>query len=204
MKSKRIVASTLIGAAILIGLPAGIHYDNYHDFPGFTETTAAGRTRNSIANVVAGIVAQKMYDGNSTINLTAKKSLYPNSEITGRTTPSSIDTRMDLTFAHNEFHATTGTNNKNVTLQGVLNKSEFDWAVHQTGTNTYEIGRFGLKFDTTLTLNVSNGRITGDYNHPLKFNWKINGTYNPTGFVTIDINVPFSISDITLEGTIKK
>jgi hypothetical protein len=203
MKAKKMVATTVIGAGLLLLIPALVHFGNYHDFPGFTETTDAARTRNSIASVVAGIVAQKMYDGNATINLAVIKSMYPDSEITGRTTPTSVDTKTDLTFAHNEFHATNGPSNMHGLLEGVVNKSEFDWAVHQTGPNTYEIGRFGLKFDTTLTLNVSNGRIIGDYNHPLKFNWKIEGTYSPAGIVNIDIQVPLSISDVTLVGTIK-
>jgi hypothetical protein len=51
-------------------------------------------------------------------------------------------------------------------MRETVDKSEFDWNVTQVDPSTWQIGRFDLKFDQTLTLTVADGRITGTLDKP--------------------------------------
>ncbi len=169
----------------------------YADPPGFGKGPGLGRTKNSLAVVIAGIVARRMYE-KSDIDLELQKTFFPGARITGKTTKSSIDTYVGLALTSSHFTASAYDSGF---FQGEVEKSEFDWNVKQTSENTYQIDRFGPKFDTTLELEVKNGKITGNYIIPWGFDWTINGTYDNTGNVHIDVSIPLGL-DITLEGKI--
>src|SRR3989338_4738352 len=115
-----------LGAGVIFAT-SGITCGEYCDQPGFSNKVEAGRTKNSIATVVAGIVGQKMY-GDSRIDLEIQKSLYPDARVTGITTSSSVDTHVDLAFNSASF---TAQKNKDGNLEGEVDKSEFDWKVKQ-------------------------------------------------------------------------
>ena len=173
--------------------------EEYFDAPIFmSEKTEQGRTKNSIAAIVAGIVGQKLY-GNSTIDLEVQKTMFPNARVTGHTTSKEIDTHVELLMTSSHFTA----ENKAGALEGKVSKSELDWDVKQTGSNTYVVSRWGPKFNTTLVLNVENGKIIGSYCRPLAFDWTINGTYDSNGRLHIDITAPFTLG-ITLDGNVKR
>ncbi len=188
-----------LGASAIIATSA-LTCGEYCDQPGFSNKVEVGRTKNSIATVVAGIVGQRMY-GDSRIDLEIKKLFYPNAKVTGTTTKNSVDTFVDLSFTSAHF---TAQKNKEGNLEGEVDKSEFDWKVKQISESTYEIARFGPKFDATLVLHLKDGRITGKYIRPgPHFNWDISGNYDEKGNVKVEIDGPFNLG-ITLDGKIAK
>ena len=170
----------------------------YSDVMGFSGDNEMGRTKNSLAAVIAGIAAQKMH-GNSTLDLKIKKNLWSNARITGKTTSNSVQTDIDLALASVHFKAD-GSSSSN--LSGTVDKSEFDWGLKQKDNASYDIARFGPKFDSVLHLNVQNGKIKGLYERRgPHINWDINGTYDSSGNVKIDVTAPLTLG-ITLEGKI--
>jgi len=188
-----------LGAGVIFAT-SGITCGEYCDQPGFSNKVEAGRTKNSIATIVAGIVGQKMY-GDSRINLEIQKSFYPDARVTGRTNQNSVDTHVDLAFTSARF---TAQKNNEGNLDGEVDKSEFDWKVKQISEDTYEIARFGPKFDATLVITVKDGKISGKYLRPgPHFNWDISGTYDQAGNVNFEIDGPFNLG-ITLDGKITK
>jgi hypothetical protein len=175
----------------------GVVSSEYMDIFGFDEKVQAGRTKNSIAAVVTGLVGQKLY-GNSNIDIDIEKSLWPDAKVTGYTTPESVETHVDLALTSAHFSA----QNKNGLLEGEVDKSEFDWKVKQTGSNSYDIARFGPKFDARLELRVQDGKISGTYIRPgPHFDWGINGTYDQNGNVKFEIDGHMNLG-ITLNGKI--
>lgn len=190
---------TLAAIATTIGL--GFHSCSYVDYPGYGKHTASGRTKNSVATIVTSAIAQQMYpQQDATINVAVQKPLYADVQITGQKTPTSLETKADLTFAHNDMHA----NIVREQLMGLIAKSEFDWQIKQVDKTKYHVSRANFKFDTTLDLKVENGNITGTYSHPLAFNWNITGTYTKEGHINVTIDVPFSTANMTLEGKIAR
>lgn len=119
-------------AAFVTATGAGIVISEYQDVFGFDQKTEAGRTKNSISAVVAGIVGQRMYGGSSTIDVNVEKVLWPSAHLTGTTSPLSIGTYVDLALTSAQF---SGHNNSQGMLEGAVDKSEFDWRVKQTGQN---------------------------------------------------------------------
>ena len=188
------------GAAGTALVSAGIVSSEYMDVFGFSEKPEMGRTKNSIAAVVAGLVGQKMY-GNAQIDFEIQIHGWPDARVTGQTTPTSVDTYVDLAVTSSHFKAQA---NGAGMLEGEVDKSEFDWIVRQTGQNSYEIARFGLKFDSRLNLNVADGRISGTYVRTgPHFDWEVNGTYDANGNASIEIDGPVNLG-ITLFGKISK
>ncbi len=180
----------LVGALILSS--------EYTELPGIGNEVQAGRAKNSIAAVVAGIVGQKLY-GNSVIDLEIQKSLFTNARVTGDTTPNSVDTYVDLALTSVHF---VGQNNSNGQLEGEVHKSEFNWKVKQTSENGYEIARWGAKFDGALEITVKDGDISGTYiRGGPHFNWKVNGAYDNSGSIKCEIDGPLNLG-ITLDGKI--
>lgn len=179
---------------------SGIVSSEYMDVFGFSEKHEMGRTKNSIAAVVAGLVGQKLY-GNSQIDVEILKQGWPDARVTGNTTPTSVDTYVDLAVTSSHFQAQ---QNRAGMLEGEVDKSEFDWKVRQTAQNSYEIARFGPKFDSRLNLNVADGKISGTYvrNGP-HFDWDAKGTYDDNGNVNIEIDGPLNLG-IRLVGKISK
>ncbi len=171
--------------------------------PLVDDTYQLGRTKNAIASVISGVVAQKMYD-NSTIDVEVCKWLWPDSHIDGRTTPNSIYTYMDLfMFTKSEFIADRKNADNSVgPLRGRVHKSELDWKINQLSENSYEIVRWGPKFNNRLDITVDNGRINGMFVRPwLHFDWRIEGEYDEDGNMFCHIYEPWGI-DFYLEGTI--
>lgn len=180
-------------------LAGSVISSEYIDVFGFSKFEM-GRTKNSIATVVAGLVGQKLY-GNSQIDVEIQKQGWPDARVTGNTTPISVDTDVDLAVTSSHFRAQ---RNGAGMLEGEVNKSEFDWKVRQTGQNSYEIARFGPKFDSGLNLNVADGEISGTYVRTgPHFDWGIIGTYDDSGNLKIKIDGPLNLG-IRLVGKISK
>ncbi len=176
----------------------GITSSAYIDFPGYGDKYQTGRTKNAVASVVAGVVAHKMYE-NASIDLEVQKPLWPDAKLTGTTTQNAVDTYVDLMFTSSQFQATADGRGY---LSGEVKKSDFNWNVQQSDQNTYEMSRFGHKFDSGLHITVSDGVISGTYTRTgPHFDWNISGTYDTQGNVMIDIDHP-TILGITLEGKI--
>ena len=201
MTVKKHFKRILVGAGIAAVLTGLASCEEYVDLPGFGEDSPqAGRTKNSIAAVVSGIVGQKLY-GNSEIDLDLEKFFFPDAKVTGTTTSSSVDTYVDLAFTSAHFVAH---NNQSGNLEGEVDKSEFDWKIRQTSQDTYEIARWGPKFDAELKISVKDGKITGTYTRPgPHFDWDIEGTYDSKGNVHFEIDGPLNLG-ITLDGKIIK
>jgi hypothetical protein len=198
MDRRQFLRTALYGGTIAALVGAGILSSEYTDLPGFDDKIQAGRTKNSIAAVVAGIVGQKLY-GNSNIDLEIQKSLFPDARVTGNTTPNSVDTYVNLALTSTHF---VGQNNSSGQLEGEVDKSEFNWKVKQTSEDKYEIARWGPKFDGALELTVKDGKISGTYiRGGPHFNWKVNGTYDNLGHVKYEIDGPLNLG-ITLDGKI--
>lgn len=194
---------TYIKAGLLIaGFAALTSYSiassEYMDVPGFDTKIQAGRTKNSISTVVAGVVARDLY-GDANIELKVKKHFWPDAKLKGYTTKESINAKMDLLLTSATFTA----NKEDGLLKGEVDKSEFDWKIEQTGPNTYKIARWGPKFDAALELTVNeDGTITGKYvRQGIHFDWHVEGTYDSEGNVEIEIDGPLNWG-VTLEGKI--
>lgn len=187
----------LIGTGTLALLTGGFSCSEYSDY-GILGSSEQGRTKNSIATVIAGAIGQKMHK-DSTIDLTVEKTLFPNARVTGHTTSDSVDTYVDLASTSSHF---TALRNAKGQLEGKVDKSEFDWDVVQSSPDVYEIHRMGPKFNAELDITVQNGIISGTYvrNGP-HFNWNIHGTYDENGNVTCTVDCPVGLG-ITLKGTV--
>ena len=188
------------GGMILGSIGIGIVGSEYQDVFGFLDKLQAGRTKNSIASVVSGLVSQRLDDGNNDINMNVGKVFFPDSKITGFTTRDTIHTDMGLWFTSNKFDA----GRKNGLMNGRVDKSEFDWKVKEKPNGDYDVARFGPKFDASVEdLKVKDGVISGTYSRPgPNFDWDIDGTYDSDGNVQFTIDGPFNLG-ISLEGTIK-
>lgn len=182
------------GAAVVAILGFAIASTEYMDIPGIGNSVQAGRTKNSIAAVVTGLVGQQMYE-KSKIDVKVQKIVWPDADLTGQTSSTSVNTYVDLSLSKANFQAE---ENLAGMLEGEVKKSEFNWKVKQTGQNTYEIARFGPKFDATY------GQISGTYVRPgPHFNWDISGTYDDNGNVDFEIDGPLNLG-IDIVGTIKE
>lgn len=189
-------AAVVVGAGVLVGV--GILSNEYTDLPGFDDKVQAGRTKNSIAAVVAGIIGQKLHNNNH-IDLEIQKLFFPNARVTGYTTQNSVDAYVGLALTSVHFEAK---NNSRDQLEGKVHKSEFNWKVKQSSENRYEIARWGPKFDGALEVNVKDGKISGTYiRGGPHFNWKVNGIYDNLGNVKCVIDGPLNLG-ITLDGKI--
>ncbi|MFH1331751.1 MAG: hypothetical protein ABIH63_00510 [archaeon] len=185
------------GATVLAS--TSIPLVEYIDLPGFFKYQT-GRTKNSIASVVAGLVGQKLY-GNSEINLEIQKKFFPDARVTGHTTPSSVDTYVDLALTSARFIAQ---KNELGSLEGEVHKSEINWKVKQISEDSYKIARWGPKFDGILKLKLENDNILGLYiRKGSHFDWKVKGKHNHNGDTKIEIDGPLNLG-IILEGKITK
>lgn len=187
-------------AAALAGIGVGAlglnSCSQYQDFPGFSEDASQGRTKNAIATVVAGLVAEKITP-NATINLEVEKFWYPDAHIEGSVHNGTIYTHMPLAFTS----ATLRAEETGGLIVGTIEKSEFNWDLKQTGPDTWQLGRALLKFDHSLQLSVRDGHISGELARTMGFNWSIDGTYSPDGHVEIRIDGPMTLG-MTLRGTV--
>ncbi len=201
----KVLNSKLTRALAMMVPLAGVGFSGhvigeYADWPGiFSGRCEAGRTKNSISAVIAGIVGQKLH-GDSVIDLEVQKICFPDASLKGRTTQETIDTIVQLASTSAHFTSKISSDGK---FEGDVDKSEFDWNVRQSSVNSWEIARFGPKFDTTLKLEIRDGKISGVYERPgLAFDWDISGSYDDSGNVEIVIDAPLTLS-VTLSGTIR-
>jgi len=196
-KAKNFLRKGIYGAAFTAFATTGIVCSEYADVMGFSKDFQAGRTKNALSSVVAGVVGQKMH-GESDIDLEIRKQFFPDARVTGKTTPTSVDTFIDLALTSVHFKA----NGSRENLKGEVEKSEFNWKVKQKSNEIFEVNRFGPKFDAYLDIDVNNGRINGEYVRPgFHFDWAINGTYDPQGNVRMRIDGPLCLG-LELVGTI--
>lgn len=192
------IGTVCFALAAPIGM-CSVAKDSYYDAPGFSDKTQNGRTRNSLAALIGGIVAQQAY-GTSTIDLKVEKRFWPDTSVTGSASKDSIDTYVDLALTSARF---TAKKNKYGLFEGEVSKSEFDWNVEQISHNTWEVKRLLFKWNTKLVLNIADGKIHGTYHRPIgSFNWGIDGTYDSNGNVDIDVNCPLALG-LRLKGKVQ-
>ena len=198
MKNKGILRSVAlagIGAYALVQLSSCSQYGDVSS----GKDTEGGRTRNSLAALVSGVVANQMYE-KSDINLTMEKTLYPDAKVNGHTGISNINTSVDLWFADADFNAD---RKENGMFEGKVYKTEWNWKINQKNSNIWEVVRFGLKFNNELDLTCKDGKINGEFKRPMGFNWDIDGTYDSNGNTKIHVNIPEGY-DFDLNGKINK
>lgn len=206
----KIFKNILKVAAGVLFLAYSVAGAEYMDVPGFDTRIQGGRTKNSISTIVAGIVGRDLY-GSSEIELDVKKHFWPDAKLRGHTTEDSIDTKVNLLLTSAEFKAETDASGY---LQGYVDKSEFDWKVKQISPHTYEIARWGPKFDAKLIISLdslsgqdepgTHGKITGKYIRPgPHFDWGVEGNYDSDGNVEIEVDGPLNLG-VTLKGKINK
>jgi hypothetical protein len=189
--------------ALLVTLgTAGFVTSQNADYPmPFTKGTEIGRTKNSIAAVIGGVVARQVYF-DSKVDLRINKPYWPDAHVTGHANLGEIATDVnDLTFTDVHFRVKqTGKGG----LKGEVQKSEYNWDIEQTEYGEYNIHRFLFKFDSDLKISTHDGKITGTYfRHGPSWDWDINGTYDKEGNVKIHVDVPMGL-DFDLEGRITK
>jgi len=186
------VAGLMLGTCSVVS-------SEYMDLPGFSDKVEAGRTKNGVATVVAGILGQKIYD-HAKIDITIKKAWFSDARVTGESTQHGIDTYVPLWLTSAHFTA----HNNEGRLEGAVSKSEFDWRVKQSSDDTYEIARWGPKFDSRVRLVIKDGKIEGNYvRDGPNFDWQIKGTYDKQGNIVCEIDGPLCLG-ITLEGKINR
>jgi hypothetical protein len=196
-KKLGIAGGVLVLSAAALGVGRVMQCQQFTDLPGASENDF-GRTVNGLSSVLAGIVAQKI-SPNSTFSMTIEKPMYADAPISGKTTTESVQSRVELSLTSAQFTGTTGANG----ISGTVDKSEFDWSIRQSGPNTWEVGRFGLKFDATLKLHIENGTINGVYERgPLSFNWNISGRYTTEGLVNIEVQTGFINPNFKIVGKV--
>ncbi|MBU0666698.1 MAG: hypothetical protein ABIC91_01590 [Nanoarchaeota archaeon] len=195
--------ATCVGIASVFGF--SIIVSEYLDFPGWDNKVQTGRTKNAISTIVTGLVGQKLYD-KSNIDVEIKKKLFPDATVKGYTSKDTINTHVNLTLTKSNFLA--GKDYFGM-LEGQVKKSEFNWNVKQIDYDSYEIKRFGPKFNHQLDLmvgdissNEETGKIIGKYiRKGPHFDWNIEGTYDRQGNVQIEIDGSLNLG-INLEGKI--
>jgi hypothetical protein len=190
--------SSLAAALTAVGLGALTlnSCSQYQDLPGYSEDTSLGRTKNALATVVAGLVAEKI-SPEATIHFTIERFWFPDAELEGTVHNGEIHTHLPLALTSATFDA----HSNGGQIQGTIDKSEFDWELRPSGPNKWEVGRALLKFDHTLTLQVHGGIISGELQRTAGFNWTIEGTYSPEGKVEISIDGPMTLG-IVLKGSV--
>ena len=188
-------------ALIALFIGGSFAVNEYQDLPGFADKFQQGRTKNSVAAMLTGLVAQKAY-GPSTIHVNMIKTCWPDSEIDGKVTNVNnyclIDTKTSLLLSSAHFTAE-GPANK---IEGKVEKSEFDWTISQKDQDTYTIVRFGLKRNYELTLHVADGQITGTLYRAWGFNWDISGHYDEHGNLDLNVSAPLTLG-FELKGTVR-
>ncbi len=184
-----------MGIAVVTGTAEIIPANEYVN-SGLHKETAGGE-KNAVATLISGIIGQKIY-GSSKVDINVEKMFWPDSKITGETTPDSInvsddnDTNVDLKKSTDDLSS------------GEIDKGGVDWDIKQTGPNTYKIENVGPFNDATLIVEIKNGKIIGTYKRPFfDLNWTVGGSYRTDGTVNIVVNVPLG-PDIELDGTIEK
>lgn len=191
----------IAGATILaMGLLGAGSCIQHIDYPGFSEKTpSGGRTRNGVAALVAGATARTLHDS-ATIDMEVQKPWWPDAELTGHVTPSTVDTKVNVALSSAKFK---GSLDDNGYLRGEVHKSEFNWHVQEREDGDYDLGRFMFKWNTKLRFKVwDDGKITGVYERSgPHWDWNLNGTYDPYGNVHIDVDVPWGF-DFSLNGKI--
>ncbi|MFC1697809.1 hypothetical protein ACFL1H_05725 [Nanoarchaeota archaeon] len=174
----------------------------YGDLPGWTDY-AKGREKNSIATVTTGIIARELCD-QSTFDIRVKKKFWGDPRVIGETKNNYIKAKTKVMLTGATFEVKEEDFGPNSYIKkGRVAKSEIDWEVKQIGPNKYDIGRWAVKFDKTLILNVEDGKIDGKFVRPgLAFDWKIKGTYDRDNNIDVYIDGWFNMG-IGLEGKIE-
>ncbi len=187
------LSPTVRRAVVAAGLMVPIFVSSeYCDLPGFSGKLQQGRTINSLASIISGIVSKEAY-GSSSSKGYVGKFLWPDAELNTEVDSNSISSLVGVLFTSSKLEAKYPSN----FLEGSVEKSEFDWKVKQIGVDTYEINRFGPKFDTTLDISVRNGVIHGMYKRPFGFDWAIEGAYDDQGYsfnVSVPLGLDFSVN----------
>ena len=192
---RKALAVGAIGGLAVLGFNA-IRSLEFTDTPGPSKHDF-GRTVNGISTLVCGIAAQEIF-GNASVNATIQKPWFPDAKVDGRTTADFIDTEVELSMTSSHFTA----QKEGGLMKGKVDKSEFDWSVEQTGPNTWHIGRWGYKFDSTLVIDISNGQINGSLERTMGWDWTFSGTYDTAGNIKINVGTPFLRPNFVIEGTL--
>ena len=133
------------------------------------------------------------------MDLEIQKQFFPDARVTGETTPSSVDTHVNLALTSVHFK---GKNHSKRKLEGEVHKAGINWKIKQTSEEGYEISKWGPKFDGALELAIREGRISGTYiRGGPHFDWDIRGTYDNSGRVNLEIDDYLNLG-ITLNGKV--
>ena len=193
-KKKTLIALVALIVLVIFAIPMG----EYADLPGFSNKHQTGRTKNSLATLVAAKLAHELYPNQAaTVDLAMEKSMFPDTTVTGTYSPNKTEITVPVTFSS----ATLGGNWSGDTFSGTVDKSEFDWTITQTGDD-WNVDRALLKFTCTLKLTAKDGKITGVYERPVGFDWHINGTYTEDGQINLNVDGSWCLG-FDLVGTIK-
>ena len=169
----------------------------YADTGWLDSKQGPGRTKNAIATVVSGIVAEKIFP-QSEFKFEVEKTWWANSTVDGKTTSGGINSKTDTAFSSATFTARVY---RDGDIDGEVDKSEWNWKVKSIGPDVYKIERALLKFDHTLELKISHGQIYGVLQRSVGYDWPISGSYTPEGKVSLCIKVPMG-GDLYIHGTI--
>ena len=201
-KLRDLATIAIIGSAALGGVVVSCGVSRgqkFKDTPGFDNKHQFGRTVNSLSAMLAGVIAQQIY-GSAEFDLLIEKPWYADARVKGKTSATSIESKVNLTFTSAVFHAA-GDSGKQ---KGDVEKSEFNWGIKQTGPTTWEVSRLGLKLDTTLKVLVKNGVIEGEYIRPWGQDWKISGSYDQQGNLDLEVSPAWDEPNFKITGRIKK
>ena len=183
-----------VGIFILISIALGYAYI---DFPGVS--SPAGRTKNALATVITGALANELYpDREVEIEIRMVKLLwYPNSRVSGQASSGEINVYNSNFISLASFSAKKDSDG---VFRGEVAKTEYNWSVSK-GEESWEIGRFLDKLDTALVLEAKDGKISGYYSQSLSYDWIITGTYDSDGNIQLDCD-HWTIWGFGLEGKI--
>src|SRR3989338_3454448 len=158
---KSLAATGLVAGVIGGGIFELFVAGQYSDLPGFSDDHQTGRTKNSIASVICGVVGQKMYDGNSELDLEVVKTMWPDANLTGHTTKDTIDSNVDLTFTRARFTAS-----KNAEGKIMMNDGQISGNYSKPLSFDYKNKR---------TYEKENGKVDIDVKVPLSLDFGIKG-----------------------------
>ena len=162
-----------------------------------------GRAKNAISALVGGTIAYELARQENrevVIDLDVEKGWWPDAEVLGHASSSSINAKVNLWFTSATYTAQANSSGQ---VEGRVDKSEYDWKIKSLKPNVYQVGRFAMKLDQQLELVVADGKITGRINVSVGRDYVIDGTYDPKTHA-VDVTVKRNVSTVKfkLKGTV--
>lgn len=159
----------------------------------------AARVRDQNINVTglmtSAIAAQEIF-GDATLEIDLVKVMAPDGKISGQVTPEEMQLALELLTFDQHLVAQTSPGG----MAGKVDRVGFDHTFEEVSDGIWKIRR-PFAFDAELQLTIGDGRIEGVVKQPVSFDWKVSGSYDPSGNINFQITVPFGF-DAHLSGTI--